>query len=41
MKKIKQHINRVFNKIKIWWLMRSVKKDIQRIDKDINDKLSR
>ncbi len=41
MKKIKQHINRVFNKIKIWCLMRSVKKDIQRIDKDINDKLSR
>jgi len=34
-------IKEQYNKIKIWWIMRSVRKDLKRIDKDINDKLSR
>jgi len=34
-------IKEQYNKIKMWWIMRSVRKDLKRIDKDINDKLSR
>lgn len=30
-----------YSKIKLWWFMRSVREDFKRIDKDINDKLSR
>jgi len=39
--KIKQKIKHIYNRITIWWLMIQVNRDLQKIHKDLDDRVSR
>jgi len=34
-------IRHIYNRLSIWWLMRQVNRDLQKIHKDLDDKVSR
>lgn len=34
-------IKNLYRRISVWWLMRSIKKDLKKLDKEINEKVSR